>query len=276
MKSVFSRPFLTLLFFLSFSTSHSEVHLTEDGVNIDYEVVGDGTPLVLLHSGMMSREDMRTQIDYLSNHFNVIAIDAREQGRSSHSVNRITYELMANDVVGVLDDLGISRAHVFGQSDGGITALMMAHLFPERLSKIAIHGAVFNFQAYPPEQRNRWLNISWDSQNEELSNPAGFPGMAIPHYLLGRDNLVGFEDHLQEMATMWATSPQLTQEDLQKIQTPTLVIVGDHYDISIPHTLEMHEALADSQLFVVPGATHFVHQEKPELLHRAILDFLKD
>ncbi len=276
MNSLFNSLFLLLTFFLTLNTSYSEVYLSDDGVRIDYEVTGKGTPLVLLHSGMMSREDMRAQIDYLSGYFKVVAIDAREQGRSSHSESRITYELMAGDVVGVLDDLGISRAHVFGQSDGGITALMMAHLFPDRLNKIAIHGAVFNFEAYPLEQRNRWLNISWDSDNEESSNSASFPGMAIPHYLLGQDNLNDFEEHLQEMATMWATSPELTKEDLKKIRTPTLVIVGDHYDISLLHTIEMHEALADSQLFVVPGATHFVHEEKPELLHRVIHDFLEN
>ena len=73
-------------------------HVADDGALIDYEVFGNGIPMVLLHSGMMSREDMRIQIGYLSRYFKVFAIDAREQGRSSSSDTQISYERMANDV----------------------------------------------------------------------------------------------------------------------------------------------------------------------------------
>jgi len=75
---------------------------------------------------------------------------------------------------------------------------------------------------------------------------------------------------------MWATSPTLNEADLNAITSPALVIVGDHFDISIAHTVEMHKALADSQLFIAPGATHFIHEEKPDLLHRVVHDFLRE
>lgn len=148
-------------------------------------------------------------------------------------------------------------------------------MYSERLEKLIIHGAVFNFEAYPTSQREGLLNITWDANSESANDPSGFPGMAIEHYLLGREDLSDFEAHRQEIAKMWATSPDLSEQNLNKITVPTLVIVGDHYDISIPHTVEMHQALANSELFVAPGATHFIHQEKPELLHRVIHDFLK-
>lgn len=246
-----------------------------EGVTIDYEVSGEGAPLVMLHSGMMSRDDMRLQIDYFSESYQVIAIDAREQGRSSSSPMKISYDLMVGDVIGVLDKLNIKKASFFGQSDGGITALKVAHNHPQRVEKLIIHGAVYNYKAYPTEQRENWKNSSWDADNKQDNDPDGFPGMAIESYLLGRSDLSDFESHLQEMAMMWATSPNLTKEDLSNINTPTLVIVGDHYDISISHTVEMHEALAYSELFIAPGATHYIHREKPELLHKVMEDFLK-
>jgi pimeloyl-ACP methyl ester carboxylesterase len=152
---------------------------------------------------------------------------------------------------------------------------MAARLYSERLEKLIIHGAVFNFEAYPTSQREGLLNITWDANSESANDPSGFPGMAIEHYLLGKEDLSDFEVHLQEMAKMWATSPNLNKEDLNNINVPNLVIVGDHFNISIPHTVGMHEALGNSVLFVAPGATHFIHQEKPELLHRVIHDFLK-
>ncbi len=246
-----------------------------DGAVIDYEVVGSGEPLLLLHSGMMSREDMRIQIDHFSKIYKVIAIDSREQGRSSPSSSQISYELMASDAIGVLDQLNIEKTHVFGQSDGGITALLLSFYYPERVMKSVIHGAVYNHSAYPEEQKQSWKNISWNKDNDADNDPEGFPGMAIEHYLLGRNDLTEFEAHLKKMSMMWATSPNLSKEDLSTIKTPTLVIVGDHYDISIRHSLEMHETLPNSELFVVPGATHFVHHEKPDLLHNVINCFLK-
>jgi pimeloyl-ACP methyl ester carboxylesterase len=230
----------------------------------------------MLHSGMMSREDMREQIEYFSKFYKVIAIDAREQGRSSSSSVKISYDLMASDVVGVLDQLDIKKTNIWGQSDGGITALLATHKYPTRVSKLIIHGAVYNHSAYPASQKERWKNAAWDKDNDQDNDPTGFPGMAFKHYLLGRDDLSNFESHLQEMSMMWATSPNLTKEDLSKINTPTLVIVGDHYDISLASTVEMHEALSNSELFVAPGATHYIHQEKPELLHQVMYDFLQN
>jgi len=248
---------------------------TSDGVSIDFEVSGEGEAFVMLHSGMMSREDMRVQIDHFSKSYQIIALDSREQGRSSSSPEQISYDLMARDVVELLDHLNIEKANMFGQSDGGITALVAAHKYPQRLINLIIHGAVYNYTAYPAEQRQGWENISFDQASDEDTNPQGFPGMAISHYLLSRKNLNDFDTHLQEMSHMWATSPNLTKDDLGKIKVPTLVIVGDHWDISIPHTVVMHEALADSELFIAPGATHYIHREKPDLLHKVIEDFLQ-
>ncbi len=269
---------LSLVYFCIMSfvhTVHANSFKASDGTMIDFEVVGSGEPLVLLHSGMMSREDMRRQINHFSKEYKVIAIDSREQGRSSSSSSRITYELMVSDVMGIIDQLNIQKTYVFGQSDGGVTALLLSFYHPERILKSVIHGAVYNHSAYPDDQKERWKNITWSKDDEGDNNPAGFPGMAIEHYLLGHKDLKDFKAHLQEMSFMWATSPNLTKEDLGKINIPIMVIVGDHYDISIPHTVEMHEALPNSELFIVPGATHFVHEEKPDLLHKVIGDFLK-
>lgn len=118
------------------------------------------------------------------------------------------------------------------------------------------------------------MNINWDENAQGAKDPNSFPGMAIESYLLGKDDLSSFENHYQEMARMWATSPNLSKDDLSNIKTQTLVVVGDHWDISIPHTVEMHESLPNSELFIAPGATHFIHQEKPDLLHWVLHKFL--
>ncbi len=263
-----------LILVLSSHLVQADTFKTSDGVILDFEVAGKGDALVMLHSGMMSRDDMRGQIEYFSEFYQVIALDSREQGRSSAAPTQITYELMAGDVVALLTHLDIEKAHFFGQSDGGVTALLVSHLYPQRVMKSVIHGAVYNHSAYAVEQKEGWKNVMFDQKDESALDPDGFPGMAIPHYLKGRQGLSDFEAHYQEMSLMWATQPNLSQEDLAKINVPTLVIVGDHWDISIPHTVELHEALPNSELFVAPGATHFIHQEKPDMLHRIMHDYL--
>lgn len=260
---------------LGISKSMSDTFKTVDGAIIDFEVKGEGSPLVMLHSGMMSREDMRQQIDHFSNYYQVVAIDARGQGRSSSSSRQISYQIMANDLMTIIDHLKINKFSIFGQSDGAITALIATHLNQHKIEKLIIHGAVYHYSAYPIEQRENWKNIKWSKDDPRDNDPNGFPGMTIESYLLGRSDLSNFESHLKEMANMWATSPNLNKNDLNEIMVPTLVIVGDHYDISISHTIEMYEALGNAELFVAPGATHFIHQEKPDLLNKVIYDFLK-
>lgn len=252
----------------------ADTYKTSDGIILDYEIKGSGETLVLLHSGMMSRDDMRTQIEYFSKVYQVIAIDSREQGRSSESPEQISYDLMSNDVIELLDHLNIKHTNIFGQSDGGITALLTAHYHPNRINKLIIHGAVFNYTGYSPETIARMKQYTWDANNPKDIDVSNFPGMAIKSYLLGRNDLSNFEKHLKEMTRMWSSSPNLTVKDLNKIKVPTLIIVGDHWDVSLRHTIEMHEALGNSELFVAPGATHYIHKEKPDLLHKVISDFL--
>jgi len=116
---------------------------------------------------------------------------------------------------------------------------------------------------------------SWNANNPAHNDPNSFPGMAIKSYLLGRRDLSNFEKHLQELASMWSSSPNLTTNDLRQIKVPTLIIVGDHHDVSLAHTIDMHEALVNSELFVAPGATHYIHQNKPDLLHKVMHSYLK-
>lgn len=250
--------------------------ISSDGVSLNYVVSGKGETLIMLHSGMMSRDDMQIQINYFSNYYKVIALDSREQGRSSSSRSQISYDLMSNDVIELMNHLEIDKTNIFGQSDGGITALITAKNHPKRILKFIAHGAVYHYNAYSEERRLRWKSFSWNEEKIEDTDPKGFPGMTIKSYLLGRKDLSQFENHLKEMGQMWANSPNLELSDLSSIKTPSLIIVGDHWDISLQHTIEMHEALPNSELFVVPNGTHFVHQEKPGLLHLVIHEFLKN
>jgi pimeloyl-ACP methyl ester carboxylesterase len=73
---------------------------------------------------------------------------------------------------------------------------------------------------------------------------------------------------------LWLNEPNITKEELAKIRAPTMVMAGDRDAIPIEHTLEMFRSIKGAQLCIIPGTTHFLMFQKPDMVNRAILDFL--
>ncbi len=241
-------------------------------VTLNYIITGEGPPLYLLHGGMESRESFKTQIPEFSKRFTVVALDSREQGRSGRADKQISYELMSKDVVALAQHLGHARISIMGLSDGGVTALTTAINNPEIVDKLIILGANYHYDSYPPETREFLANYKWDGNTD----PNQYPGNSIKHYMTGHSDLTEFGDLLDEMSAMWSTSPTYTVSDIANIKSKTLVIVGDHQDMDLSHTLSLYNALPNAQLFVVPNATHYALQEKPELISAVALGFLNE
>ena len=243
-----------------------------NGVELDFVVQGDGPPLYLLHGGMESRDSFENQIAVFAEYFTIVALDSRGQGRSGNSGSQITYEQMSKDVVALATHLKHDYISIIGLSDGGITAIVTAIDNPKLVDKLVLLGATYHYDSYPQGVREFIANYEWDGN----TNPESYPGNLIEHYLTGHDDLSGFGDKLKEMAVMWTTSPTYEQSDLNAISAKTLIINGDHEDTALEHVLGLYQGIPNAQLFVVPDATHYALQEKPELLNNVIMGFLRD
>jgi pimeloyl-ACP methyl ester carboxylesterase len=79
---------------------------------------------------------------------------------------------------------------------------------------------------------------------------------------------------LEKTERLWLNEPKIAKEELAKISAPTLVMVGDRDSISIEHTLELFRSIKGAQLCVIPGTTHFLMSEKPDIVNKATLGFL--
>ncbi len=259
------------LFFITLCSGSALAEKTRlNGVELDYSVQGEGPPLYLLHGGMESRDSFENQIPVLAEHFTVVALDSREQGRSGPSDTQITYEVMSADIIALAHHLGHKQISIIGLSDGGITAITTALRRPEFVERLVLLGATFHYDAYPEGVREFIAHYKWDGHQD----PNRYPGNFIAHYLTGHDDVSGFADLLDEMAVMWTSSPTFEKADLHGITAKTLVINGDHEDTVLEHVLDLYDGIPDAQLFVVPNATHYALQEKPDLLNTVILDFL--
>jgi pimeloyl-ACP methyl ester carboxylesterase len=218
-----------------------------NGINLYYETYGSGKPLVFLHGNGGSIRSSRNKIEHFKKYFKVIAIDSRGHGKSADPSPHLSYVQMEKDVAVLLDSLHLDSVYVSGQSDGGILGLLLAINHPKKVSKVVTFGA----------------NM--------------FPGKkAVPDII---DKMVmdtlrltkNFET--RRLFELLGQQPNITEKDLQKISCPFLLISGDRDVIRLEHTIAMFYNIKKSNLFIMPGATHFGSYEKPELFNTVVMDF---
>jgi len=220
-----------------------------NGINLYYEIYGTGKPLIFLHGNGGSIRSSRAKIDYFKKYFKVIAIDSRGHGKSIDTTTKqLTYVQMANDIGVLLDSLNIDSAYVSGQSDGGILGLLLAINFPRKVSKVATFGA----NMFPGKK----------AIFDEIDN-------------LVLDTLKTTKNpNTKRLYSLLAYQPNITEQDLQKIKCPVLIMSGDRDVIRLEHSIKIFYNIPNSNFFVMPGATHFGSHEKPELFDLVLLDFL--
>ena len=158
------------------TTGHIEPRLTGyadvNGVHMYYEVYGDGSPLVLLHGGMLTIDlNFATLIPALARAHQVIGVEMQGHGRTADINREITPAALASDVVGLLDQLGIDRAHVFGHSMGGAVTLELGinHPDPGALAGGGISVGAAGRAARGPHRPGQAGQLGADA------DPAGLP-----------------------------------------------------------------------------------------------------
>jgi pimeloyl-ACP methyl ester carboxylesterase len=249
---------------LSKSAAAQSHYVEINDIRIFYQDTGAGEPLLLLHGGLLSSDFSKPPMDFFAGQFRVIAPDSRGHGRTSDSDKPITYELMADDMVKLLDHLGLDSVFIVGFSDGGNVGLVMASSYPDRVKTLVAIGANFQPDGYTTEDIEWMKTASADTSLPDIAN----------YYRSVSPTPDRWPIFFKKMVTMWLTAPIVSEQQLAGIVAPTLIIAGDRDMVRVDHTVELFEAITDAQLFIVPGVTHFVLEEKPELVHEIILSFL--
>src|ERR1700761_1899503 len=210
--------------------------LVHDGVQLYYEVYGTGEPLLLVHGNGGSIGWFRAQIDYFRNHYQVIAMDSRDQGKSGDSPDQITYEKMTDDLAALLDQLKSPPVYVLGWSDGGIEALLLGIRHPAKVKKIAAMAANLYPEGLHPQSLELVKSMLGAIPPSERQTPQGKRELKVTQMMLD-------EPHIDPRA-------------LEAITAPTLVLAADHDLILDEHTLEIYHHIRNSELCVFPNATH--------------------
>jgi len=239
------------------SEAHGGRYADINGVRLYYETYGSGSPVLVLHGGGGSLWTMRNQIRALAPTHFVIAVDSRGQGRSTDSDAPLSYALMADDMLKLLEHLHIERADVVGWSDGGIIALDMAAHHGDRVGRIVVIGA--NYDA------------------AGLVLPTALGGAIPPPplvYTLGAPDPRHWPVLYKKIINMWATQPHYTLEELRGIRAPALIIAGEFDMVKREHTDQLARSIPGSEEFIIPGGTHDVIFEKRDIVNEKMLQFL--
>src|SRR3954451_2806424 len=241
-----------------------------NGVHMYFETYGDGTPLVLLHGGMLSIDlNFAGLIPTLAKKHRVIGVEMQGHGRTADIDRQITPAALASDIVALLDHLGIDRAHVVGHSMGGGVAMELAVSYPDRvLSVVPIS-----------------VSVRPDGMHPDLSDPSKFATSPImptqqdfmefrSEYLRLSPHPEHFDEFLAALSASNADLQGWSDEQLAGITAPVLFVLGDRDFTTIEHGAVMTALVRGSQLAVLPGTTHMQVTRRAELLLPMLADFL--
>ncbi|TDC38928.1 alpha/beta hydrolase [Micromonospora sp. KC213] len=258
-----------------------------NGTSLAYDDLGSGSAVVLLHAGIADRRMWRGQLPTLAERHRVIVPDLRGYGDSALPAEPFAHH---DDVVGLLDALGVERAALVGCSFGGAVAIDTALAHPDRVSALALFGTAVSGNEWSEETENLWDELVGEV------DPADFTASAageVRFWVVGpsRDpadvdpELVAFAQEMDQRALaaeLALSAVEIEELDppaidrLTELRLPVLVTAGaaDIPDIARLADRIAAEAPQAIRLPDVPDAAHLLPLERPEVVNAALLDFL--
>ena len=208
------------------------MQITVNGVQINYQVKGQGRPIVLVHGNGEHGGIFKELTGRLAENFTVYTPDSRCHGKSQMT-DDISYDLMAEDTAAFIKELNIEKPVLYGFSDGGIVGLLIAINHPELLSELIVSGANIS-----PKGIKWYSLLAWRVR-----------------YLFNRKKSI----------RMMLVEPDIKPQELQKIKIPVHVVAGKRDIVKEEHTRLIAQNIPESTLDILPGENHgsyVVHSDK--------------
>jgi pimeloyl-ACP methyl ester carboxylesterase len=236
-----------------------------NGLQLYYEEHGSGHPLVLLHGGLHTIDlSFGALIPRLAASHRVIAVELQGHGRTADVDREPTYPDLADDVVALLDHLGIEQADVFGFSLGGQVAIELGLRHPGRADRLVLASV-----NYRPDGGH---DLS-DPSSVRMPTPAEFAAMEEEYRKVAPD-----PDHWElstEKTVRLANSAEgWSADDMRRISAPVLLVIGDTDFVRIEHAAEMLDLIPDARLAVLPSTRHTELTLRPDVLVPLLEGFL--
>jgi pimeloyl-ACP methyl ester carboxylesterase len=235
-----------------------------NGIKIHYAIYGKGSPVIFLHGGLANTDYWGNQVKAVAAHHTVFLMDSRGHGRSTRDSRPYGYDLMADDVVALMDALKIPKADIVGWSDGGILGLDLALRHKDRVGKVFAFAAnTVTSGVVEGVEKNPTFAAYIERAGHEYAEHSATPKE--------------YDAFVDQISKMWADQPNWTDDQLKGIDTPVLVVDGDHDEaIKRAHTEYIAATIPRAGLLILPNASHFAFLQDPDQFNFAILHFLGD
>jgi Predicted hydrolases or acyltransferases (alpha/beta hydrolase superfamily) len=251
---------------------HTKAYLALDATTqLYYEVIdicqgpeNNKETLVLLHGGLTSITAWFSQLPFLARRYRVVCLDLRGQGRSTLGDLPFSYRLFSTDVFRLMDQLQIQRFHIAGWSDGGNTGLIAALDHPERIKSLVTVGSNYHYSGLKKTVKKDISTV------ETFSHPI----MARLLYSIESSHPARWPELVKRTLALWRDYPRLNESDLQKVETPTLNVMGEYDMVSRAHAENMSEYLPMGKLKIISGRGHSLLFTEPKLISKMISDFI--
>ncbi|HEX9036013.1 MAG TPA: alpha/beta hydrolase [Ktedonobacterales bacterium] len=240
-------------------------YVDHEGARIWYASCGTGAPVILLHGGLGHSGNWGYQVPALVAHgYRGIVINSRGHGRSTRDARPYTYELMASDVMAVMDTLGIASAALAGWSDGACVALILAAQAPQRAV-----GVFFFACNMDPSGANEGIEVTAILQRCMARHRLDYAALSATSG--------DFDAFSDAVALMQQTQPNYTVADLAAISVPVAIVQSEPDEfIRREHAEYLARSIPNARLLILPGVTHFAPLQRPDQFNAALLAFLGD
>ncbi len=242
--------------------SSDQGHVDHDGARIWYATCGAGTPVILLHGGLGHSGNWGNQVPALvdAGH-RVVLIDSRGHGRSTRDSRPYRYELMASDVLAVMDALKLEKAAIVGWSDGACTALILGRLAPARVAGVFFFGCNMDPSGTKPFVATPVIDRCFSRHTQDYAQLSATPDQ--------------FDAFVAAVSEMMRTEPNYSASDLADIHVPVAIVQSEHDEFIKPeHAEYLTRHIPGAELIVLPGVSHFAPLQRPTQFNDAVLAFL--
>jgi pimeloyl-ACP methyl ester carboxylesterase len=244
-------------------TPSDQGHVDHDSARIWYSSHGSGPTVILLHGGLGHSGNWGNQVPMLvdSGH-RVVLIDSRGHGRSTRDSRPYMYELMATDVLAVMDTLRVEKAAVVGWSDGACIALILAMQAPARVAGVFFFGCNMD-----------------PSGTKEIAWPNPILDRCLSRHARDYARLSATPDQFKEFAAavgqMMKSQPNTSAAELAAIRVPVSIVQSEHDEfIKLEHAQYLARTIPTAQLILLPGVSHFAPLQRPDQFNSVIRSFL--
>ena len=269
---------------------------TDDNVKLYYETVGKGEPIIFAHEFAGDHRSWEPQVNYFSRYNQCITYCARGYYPSEVPQNETQYsqERAWRDILSVMDNLNIERAHVVGLSMGGFATLHFGINAPDRVLSLVIAGCGYGAMPIEKSTFNKeadFSNVSLDTaqnilnkgmekvgseyalgpsrvqfQNKDPNGWQLFNDQLIKHDPVGSANtLLGVQNKRPNLYAL--------EKEIGNIESPTFIINGDEDDMCLEVGLFLKRTIKTSGLLIVPKTGHTINLEEPTLFNSHLLEF---